>query len=171
MGFFAQSPPKAHAEQENTNQPLCLLLPPVPLWPLDLQWQATAPNLLMNQANISLYRAQNTTEQSSSAPQGFLRAGLWPLQQLSTEFRHGTAVRKGWECTAEWWEPGKRQTGDAALANASQALGRVSMLCPGKPPQRAWSWFFFPQREKKTCRRREKQRSLSGNERARTEEH
>lgn len=24
MGLFAQSPPKAHAEQENTNQPLCL---------------------------------------------------------------------------------------------------------------------------------------------------
>lgn len=78
----------------------CSLQTPCGLW--YLQWQATAPNALMNRANTSLYPAQNTTEQNSPAPQGFLSAALWPLQQLSTEFRqaesaqqHGENLGKG----------------------------------------------------------------------------
>lgn len=147
----------------------CFLQSPCGLW--YLQWASYNPKFTNESSQYLSVSCPKHNRTKSSAPQGYLSAGLWPLQQLSTQFRQGTAVRKVWERTAEWWEPWKRQTGDAALANASQAVGRVPVLCPRKPLQRAWSWFLFLQREKKTCRRGEKQRSHSGNERGRTEEH
>lgn len=51
----------------------------------------------MNQTNASLYPAQNTIEQSSSAPQGFLRASLWSSWQLSTELRQTISAEQSVE--------------------------------------------------------------------------
>jgi len=71
MGLFAQPPLEVHAAQENINWAVLPQHLQASCGPLfwHWQWQATALNSLMNQANASLYPAQNTVEQSSLAPQ------------------------------------------------------------------------------------------------------
>lgn len=154
-----------------TKHSVCLLLPPVPLWPLVFAVASYSPKVTNESSqNLSVSCPKhNRTKQLSTMGVSECRSLALVAAQHWMQTGHSSQDRL--RVHSSTLRTGKRQTGNAALANASQALGRVSVLCPRKPPQRVWSWFLFPQREKKTCRRREKQRSLSGNERARTVEH